>query len=103
MKRRCPKCAAEWEIKGPIGFREECPQCAAFMHTCAHCRNYQPGTKSCRLPDTEAVHDRESVNFCEEFEFGPPAVAAPGPPPAAKPPSGDARQRFEDLFRGPKT
>jgi len=112
MKRRCPKCGAEWEIKGPIGFREECPECAVFMHACANCVQYEPQTRGCRLPTTDAVHDRQSVNFCEEFEFntGEPPVGGKGAPPKTapsrsaepKPPAEEARRRFENLFRDPK-
>ncbi|MBE3069831.1 MAG: hypothetical protein IMZ66_06310 [Planctomycetes bacterium] len=103
MKRRCPKCGSEWEIRGPIGFREECPECAAFMHTCANCRHDQPATRSCAVPNTEPVRDRESVNFCEEFEFLPPgeAQARPAPPQAGPAKGNDGRRRFEDLFRDP--
>ena len=113
MKRRCPKCSAEWEIKGPIGLREECPECAAFMHTCANCVHYEPQTCSCSLPTTDAVHDRQSMNFCEEFEFNtgePPAAGRSAGPKAAPAPrsaeptllADEARRRFEDLFRDPK-
>jgi len=113
MQRRCPKCGEEWEIKGPIGFREECPECAAFLHTCANCVHYEAGVHGCRIPTTDAVHDRESVNFCEEFEFatGDPArrtkTAGPARPADARPAPGtpqaaeEARRRFENLFRDP--
>ena len=111
MKRRCPKCGAEWEIKGPIGFREECPECAAFLHTCANCAHYDGPTKGCRIPTTESVRDREETNFCEEFEFGPgtagPPAAGGSTGPAGKPAdrplsAAEARKRFEDLFRDSK-
>jgi len=116
MKRRCPKCGAEWEFKGPIGFREECPECAAFLHICANCRVFDARAGVCRSPTTEAIADCQEINFCEEFEFGPgeaptasdrrappaPGAAAPRPT-GSKPLSGDeARRRFEDLFRDPK-
>ena len=125
MKRRCPKCGAEWEIKGPISFREECPECAAFMHTCLHCRHWHGPSRRCRIPTTEPVRDPAENNFCEDFEFGPggagaadeaprggttsgpgkaPGAGAPGAGPGNKPVSGDeARRRFDDLFRDPKT
>jgi len=116
MKRRCPKCGAELEIKGPIGFREECPECAAFMHTCVNCRLFDAPAGVCRSPTTEAVRDRTEINFCEEFEFGPgeaasasgtgapPRQGTPAPRPTGfKPLSGDdARRRFDDLFRDSK-
>ncbi|HUU91482.1 MAG TPA: hypothetical protein VM238_09750 [Phycisphaerae bacterium] len=101
MKRRCPKCGAAWEIKGPIGSREECPECAAFMHTCANCRHYDAGLPGCRLPNTEPVRDPHGGNFCEEFEYvaDPSAGDRPAPPVHTAEDEGDARHRFEDLFR----
>lgn len=119
MKRRCPKCSEEWEIKGRIGFREECPECAVFIHTCANCLNYDPRSRGCRIPTTDPVHDREGVNFCEEFEFGVPSAAPAGigaaggagatnalgmstSAPAPKPTTPDeARRKFEGLFKDP--
>ena len=115
MKRRCFKCGAEWEIKGPIGFREECPECAAFMHTCVTCVRYDARNRLCTIPTTEPVRDVHEQNFCEEFEYGQPnGTAAKGASPRAgaapglqakasdKPVSAeDARRKFEDLFRDP--
>ena len=126
MKRRCAKCSAEWEIKGPISFREECPECAAYLHTCSNCRIFDARSASCRSPTTEAVADIQTINFCEEFEYGPggdpngvtppggASAKAGGPAgrqarnsggagPAGKAPSADdASKRFEDLFRDKK-
>jgi len=104
MKIRCTKCSADWEIKGRVGCRDECPECAAYVHTCTNCAHYDAATKGCRLPMTEEVHDRQGQNFCEEFQFGPNTPAgAPSQagPPKPVPPE-DARKRFENLFRDPK-
>jgi hypothetical protein len=111
MKRRCPKCGEEWDIKGPVGFREECPECAAFIHTCTNCAHYEPGARGCLILTTDPVHDRQGVNFCEEFEFntGEPPVGGKGPGPARTAQAGqpklsaeEARRKFENLFRDPK-
>jgi len=113
MKRRCPKCGATWELKGPVGFREECPECAAYMHTCTNCRHYDAPTRGCRATPAEPVAECEEMNFCEEFEYGAgetPSGSAPGPSAgkAAPPPAprgraeDEARRRFEGLFRDPK-
>ena len=113
MKRRCLKCGAEWEIKGPVTFREECPECAAFVHTCVNCLRYDATNRGCCSPTTEPVRDPSEMNFCEEFEYGPGGsgeTSAKGAAPArsaAKPPEkpltpDEARRRFEDLFQDPK-
>jgi hypothetical protein len=116
MKRRCIKCGTDWEIKGPVSFREECPECAAFIHTCAYCRHYDAVNRGCCIPTTEPVRDQNEMNFCEEFEYGPGGnetsgkSAAPGRTAAASPAKSaekpltpdEARRRFEELFRDPK-
>jgi len=105
VKRRCLKCGAEWELKGPIGFREECPECAAFVHTCLNCRLFDKCTGRCSSPTTEPVRDPGEVNFCEEFEYhlGAPKGPSPGVRPAESPNTAEeARRRFEDLFRDSK-
>jgi len=126
MKRRCPKCSAEWDIKGPISFREECPECAAYLHTCGNCRLFDAKANQCRSPTTEPVGDRYENNFCEEYEFlhGEAGLSAAKPPargPSAKGAANgstangivsrgsngktisadEARRRFENLFKDP--
>ena len=101
MKRRCPKCGAAWEIDGPVGCREECPECAAFMHTCGNCRHHDPAVPGCRLPNTEPVRDPDGVNFCEDFEYvtDRDVREQPASPPDTTSDADEARRRFEDLFR----
>ena len=102
---RCHKCGASWEVKGPLGIRDECPECAAFMHACVNCRHFDGALGDCRLSTVEPVRDRGGQNFCEEFEYGPGSRASA--PPAGRrggeaPPAraeDDARKRFEQLFR----
>jgi hypothetical protein len=51
-----------------LGFRETCPACSSYLHSCAGCRYYAPGKpNSCEIPGTEWVADREGANFCDEF------------------------------------
>ena len=100
MKRRCPKCDAEWEGPQRIGVREECPECAAFLHTCVNCVRFDPVTGTCTLPDVEPVRDPHVANFCDSFEFEPDARRRAAPPETAEPTTQeDARRKFEDLFR----
>lgn len=101
MKRRCPKCDAEWDGPDRIGAREECPECAAFLHTCVNCARFDPSTGACTLPDAEPVRDPRMANFCEFFHFEPDAPRRAAPPEDVPDRSAekDARQKFEDLFR----
>ncbi len=100
MKRRCPKCGAEWDGPERIGVREECPECAAFLHTCVNCSRYDASTRTCTLPDLEAIRDANVANYCEEFTTGPvdERRTAPGGS-SRREAEADARKRFEDLFR----
>jgi len=101
MKIRCVKCGTEWEVKGQVGVRDECPECAAYVHTCTNCAHYESATQSCAMPNTEEVRDREGQNFCEEFAFGPGRPAS-APAPTPKPlPADEARRKFDSLFRDP--
>jgi len=100
MKRRCPKCSAEWDGPPRIGVREECPECAAFLHTCVNCVRFDQATAACTLPDVEPVRDPAVGNYCEEFTVGaagerPPMRATRSRRGAEK----KARRKFEDLFR----
>jgi len=100
MKRRCPKCDAEWDGPERIGVREECPECAAFLHTCVNCARYDPSTQTCTLPDVEAVRDPNVANYCEEFTMGPAGERRAGTLKGGRRDAEEeARKKFEDLFR----
>jgi len=101
MKRRCPKCDHEWDGPARVGVREECPECAAFLHTCANCSRFDRGTGTCTLPDVEPVRDPMVGNYCEEFTIGavgekPPRRAGKSSPRVTQK---EARRKFDDLFR----
>jgi hypothetical protein len=85
----CPKCGAA--VEGPIGFRDVCDSCHAFLHSCVNCRLYSPSSHNhCLSPTTEFVRDVEAANFCEEFD---PATAT------KKGAAGEgAKSRFDKLF-----
>ncbi len=102
MKRRCPKCDAEWDGPERIGAREECPECAAFLHTCINCARFDPSSGTCTEPDVESVRDPYSANFCDWFAFETDAARRGAPPPpqvADRSAEENARRKFEDLFR----
>ncbi len=101
MRVTCPKCGAAWDSgKSLVGVRDECPECAAFLHTCVTCCHYMPRRKGCGLPNTEAVASPTDQNFCEDYGYGPvePGAGAEG---GGLPDAEDAaRKRFDQLFGG---
>ncbi len=64
----CHKCSTEITLEGSIGLKEECPNCAASLHSCCNCRFHDPAAHNqCREPGTEFIRDREAANFCDSF------------------------------------
>lgn len=63
----CASCGSP--LPPPPWFRsDECPRCAASLHSCVHCGFYEPGAfNSCREPQAERVVDKERANFCDCF------------------------------------
>jgi hypothetical protein len=78
--RQCYNCEWEWRKPYEPAFREMCPRCDAFLHTCKNCRLYEPTAhQQCKSPTVEAVGDKERGNFCGEFRF-----MKTEPPPSSK-------------------
>lgn len=67
----CWKCGKELDdISQRVPFRAICSFCHSYQHCCRNCKNYQPGLPNdCKIPGTEFIADRESFNFCEDFEL----------------------------------
>lgn len=66
---QCWRCGAI--LRGvimPMSRREECAACAADLHSCKMCKQYQPGlSDSCSEDRSESVTDKERANFCDYF------------------------------------
>lgn len=90
---QCWKCGTNLPefSRGKVPFRELCDKCSSWLHCCKNCHNYKPGKPNdCIVPGTELISDRESCNFCEEFQL------------LGKPPSeerNNSKSKFNDLFR----
>lgn len=71
MGKNCWKCGKEIEdMPEKVPFRFDCPFCSAYQHACINCKNYQVGLPNdCKVPGTDYVADRQSFNFCEEFDL----------------------------------
>jgi hypothetical protein len=67
--KRCSKCGEEWTRKEQPGFKETCPKCTGYLHSCVNCRLYNPTADRCSSVTAECTGDRESLTYCEEFLF----------------------------------
>lgn len=67
----CWKCGKEIDdLPKKISFRETCPHCTAYLHCCKNCKFFAPGhANQCLIPGTDPVSDRETLNYCEEFQL----------------------------------
>lgn len=68
----CHACKHEIELdpSTPLGRRDECPSCYAYLHCCLNCRHHDPGAHNqCRETTADFVRDRENFNFCGHFSF----------------------------------
>ena len=63
----CASCAAPVELEGKAGFRETCPSCDAWLHSCVNCALWV--REQCTEPSAEKPRDPEGQNFCEWFEI----------------------------------
>jgi hypothetical protein len=76
----------------PIGPRDVCDRCQAYLHCCKQCDFYEPGAHNdCREPQAEMIADKNAGNFCDWFR------AVPSPKRAAS--SHGARAALDRLFR----
>ncbi|HSM31112.1 MAG TPA: hypothetical protein VK854_10460 [Woeseiaceae bacterium] len=91
----CFRCGASLaSLSLPLSRRDECPECAAHLHVCRMCRNFDPAAvRQCLEDDAEEVADKERVNFCEWF-----APTEGAFDPAAKAEADRARQSLDALF-----
>lgn len=90
----CHACRNEMKFEGKIYRTTECPHCAADVHCCLNCDNYDVTAHNrCREPQAEWVPDREKANFCDYFIAN--RLRGSGKQSAVD----DARRTFDDLFK----
>jgi hypothetical protein len=53
------------EIMEKVGFKESCPACEAWLHSCVHCRFYID--LRCTETAADRVSDPEALNYCDWF------------------------------------
>jgi hypothetical protein len=63
----CVRCGHEYDAR-TVGFKAVCEGCGEYLHSCVNCRLFDPKADRCRSLTTEAVKDKESLNYCEEYQ-----------------------------------
>jgi hypothetical protein len=66
MNLICSSCRKNLDVGDKIGFRDLCPHCSAYLHSCVHCRFYVK--EQCIEPAAEKVRDPEGGNYCDFFQ-----------------------------------
>jgi len=95
MNLICVSCAETIEVPDKVGFRDLCPGCSAYLHSCVQCRFYVK--ESCIEPAAEKVRDPEGGNYCDFFQESKESGGAPrqGSGQAGS----DAKDEAEDLWK----
>ncbi len=96
----CQQCGAKRSLLpgGKIYRRDVCAQCGADLHSCAHCRFFDPSRNNqCAEPQAEWVKDKDRSNFCGYFDPRTSVDALSRSAAADRTPS--ARAAFDDLFK----
>jgi len=65
MKMVCAACKAKVELPEKVGFRDTCPSCDSYLHSCINCDFWTDSR--CTEPSAEKVRDPEGINFCDWY------------------------------------
>ncbi len=66
MKMTCASCGVSVDLPDKVGFRDTCPSCHAYLHSCVNCAFLVDGL--CTEPSAEKVRDQEGINFCDWYQ-----------------------------------
>ena len=66
MKMTCAACGVEVELPEKVGFRDTCPSCDAYLHSCVNCGFWV--NSRCTEPSAEKVRYPEGINFCDWYQ-----------------------------------
>ena len=66
MKVACSACRIVLEFPERVGFRDTCPSCDAYLHSCVNC-DFRVNSR-CTEPSAEKVRDPEGINFCDWYQ-----------------------------------
>ena len=65
MKMTCAACRVVVEFPDTVGFRDTCPSCDAWLHSCVNCGFLVNG--QCTEPSAEKIRDPAGMNFCDWY------------------------------------
>lgn len=65
MRINCASCGVPVDLPDKVGFRDTCPSCHAYLHSCVNCAFLVDSR--CTEPSAEKVRDPEGINFCEWY------------------------------------
>ena len=96
---RCPKCGKNVTASGAIAEDTKCPHCAAPLHACRACRDFDSSARwECRAPITVHVPDKGGANACASFAARL-VLDATGKRTGTSGSSNDPKSQFENLFK----
>lgn len=76
---------------------DTCAGCGADLHSCVHCRFFDPGrSNQCSEPRAEWVREKDRANFCGYFV---PRTSVNLTARGGTNRTADARAAFHDLFK----
>lgn len=87
----CRNCGYGYDER-TVGFGAVCESCGEYLHSCFNCAIYDSDAERCRSFTTDAVGDRKSRNYCEEF------IPHTGIVQGADSERGKTTDDFKDLF-----
>lgn len=77
--------------------QDTCAACGADLHSCVHCRFFDPGRHNqCVEPQADWVREKETSNFCEYYE---PRTSVNLRARGGAGRREDARTAFDNLFK----
>ena len=93
-RHHCHQCRGAIVFGVKMQRADACPHCAADLHSCKNCENWDPGAyNQCKEHIAEHVPDREAANRCTFFTF------RSGPPGDARAQVDASKAKLEALFK----
>jgi len=95
---RCHNCGRSVQAFGAITAETACPNCAAPLHCCRACRQFDTSARwECRAPIAARVADKGRANDCALYEAR--LVLDATGKRTGTPSSNDPKSAFENLFK----